>query len=42
MLRWSPDPSCNAAVGEDIIESLVSVEGLKRNSGYIVRSYIKE
>ncbi|XP_041024456.1 probable E3 ubiquitin-protein ligase ARI7 [Juglans microcarpa x Juglans regia] len=41
MLRC-PDPSCGAAVGQDMINSLASDEDRERYSRYLLRSYIED
>lgn len=41
MLRC-PDPSCGAAVGQDMINSLASDEDKERYSRYLLRSYIED
>ncbi|KAB5538627.1 hypothetical protein DKX38_016160 [Salix brachista] len=41
MLRC-PDPSCNAAVGQDMINLLTSDEDSKKHSRYFIRSYIED
>ncbi|KAJ6322530.1 hypothetical protein OIU77_012383 [Salix suchowensis] len=41
MLRC-PDPSCNAAVGQDMIYALTSEEDSDKYSRYFIRSYIED
>jgi len=41
MLRC-PDPSCGAAVGEDMISKLSLEEDKEKYSRYLVRSYIED
>ncbi|GLT40928.1 hypothetical protein SLA2020_150240 [Shorea laevis] len=41
MLRC-PDPSCCAAVGQDMINAFVSDEDIKKYSRYLIRSYIED
>lgn len=41
MLRC-PDPSCAAAVGQDMVDSLASEEDREKYSRYIRRSYIED
>ncbi|KAG6760037.1 hypothetical protein POTOM_036536 [Populus tomentosa] len=41
MLRC-PDPSCNAAVGQDMINLLTSDEDNEKHSRYFIRSYIED
>ncbi|KAI3927436.1 hypothetical protein MKW92_044426 [Papaver armeniacum] len=41
MLRC-PDPSCGAAVGQDLINLLVSEEDKQKYSRYILRSYVED
>jgi hypothetical protein len=41
MLRC-PDPSCNAAVGQDMINVLTSNEDSDKYSRYFIRSYIED
>ncbi|KAI3889099.1 hypothetical protein MKX03_004262 [Papaver bracteatum] len=41
MLRC-PDPSCGAAVGQDLINLLVSEEDMQKYSRYILRSYVED
>lgn len=41
MLRC-PDPSCGAAVGQDMIDSLASDEDKEKYSRYLLRSYIED
>ncbi|KAF7132236.1 hypothetical protein RHSIM_Rhsim09G0029400 [Rhododendron simsii] len=41
MLRC-PDPSCSAAIGQDMIDRLVSEEDKERYARYLVRSYIED
>ncbi|KAJ7978294.1 RBR-type E3 ubiquitin transferase [Quillaja saponaria] len=41
MLRC-PDPSCGAAVGQDMINSLASIKDKEKYSRYFVRSYIED
>ncbi|KAF9677000.1 hypothetical protein SADUNF_Sadunf08G0061800 [Salix dunnii] len=41
MLRC-PDPSCNAAVGQDMINALTSDEDRDKYSRYFIRSYIED
>ncbi|EXB68667.1 putative E3 ubiquitin-protein ligase ARI7 [Morus notabilis] len=42
LLLRCPDPSCGAAVGRDMINSLVSDEDLRKYSRYLHRSYIED
>ncbi|XVF29276.1 hypothetical protein REPUB_Repub15cG0106900 [Reevesia pubescens] len=37
-----PDPSCNAAVGQDMIDKLATCEEKKKYSRYLLRSYIED
>ncbi|KAL3526483.1 hypothetical protein ACH5RR_011139 [Cinchona calisaya] len=37
-----PDPSCNAAIGKDMIEDLVAPEYKEKYCRYLVRSYIED
>lgn len=41
MLRC-PDPSCGAAVGQDMINLLASDDDKKKYSRYFVRSYVED
>jgi ariadne-1 len=41
MLRC-PDPSCNAAVGQDMFNVLTSNEDSDKYSRYFIRSYIED
>jgi hypothetical protein len=41
MLRC-PDPSCGAAVGQDMIKLLTSHEDKEKYSRYFIRSYIED
>ncbi|KAJ9169235.1 hypothetical protein P3X46_017447 [Hevea brasiliensis] len=41
MLRC-PDPSCNAAVGQDMINELASDEDKEKYSRYFIRSYVED
>lgn len=41
MLRC-PEPSCAAAVGQDMIDQLASVEDKHKYSRYLLRSYIED
>jgi ariadne-1 len=41
MLRC-PDPSCAAAVGQDMINSLADVEDTEKYGRYLRRSYIED
>ncbi|GLT27961.1 hypothetical protein SLA2020_029240 [Shorea laevis] len=41
MLRC-PDPSCSAAVGQDMIDVLASDEDRKKYSRYFIRSYVED
>lgn len=41
MLRC-PDPSCCAAVGQDMIDMLASDEDKKKYSRYLLRSYVED
>lgn len=41
MLRC-PDPSCGAAVGQDMINSLASNEDKEKYCRYLLRSYIED
>jgi ariadne-1 len=41
MLRC-PDPSCGAAIGQDMINSLASDEDKEKYSRYLLRSYIED
>ncbi|KAG6758158.1 hypothetical protein POTOM_038494 [Populus tomentosa] len=41
MLRC-PDPSCNAAVGQDMINLLTTDEDSEKHSRYFIRSYIED
>ena len=41
MLRC-PDPSCGAAVGQDMINALTSDEDKEKYSRYFIRSYIED
>ncbi|KAI5574680.1 hypothetical protein POPTR_010G180600v4 [Populus trichocarpa] len=41
MLRC-PDPSCNAAIGQDMINLLTSDEDSEKHSRYFIRSYIED
>ncbi|KAL9388978.1 hypothetical protein Peur_017583 [Populus x canadensis] len=41
MLRC-PDPSCNAAIGQDMINLLTSNEDSEKHSRYFIRSYIED
>lgn len=41
MLRC-PDPSCGAAVGQDMINNLASVEDKEKYSRYLLRSYVED
>lgn len=41
MLRC-PDPSCTAAVGQDMINKLASGEDKKKYNRYLIRSYIED
>ncbi|XP_057957773.1 probable E3 ubiquitin-protein ligase ARI8 [Malania oleifera] len=41
MLRC-PDPSCGAAVGQDMIDKLVTYEDKEKYSRYLLRSYIED
>ena len=41
MLRC-PDPSCNAAVDQDMISELASVEDNEKYSRYFIRSYVED
>lgn len=41
MLRC-PDPSCGAAVGQDMIDGLSSDEDKQKYSRYLLRSYIED
>ncbi|KAI3865341.1 hypothetical protein MKW92_016200 [Papaver armeniacum] len=36
-----PDPSCNAAVGEDMVDSLVCKASKEKYSGFLFRSYVE-
>ncbi|GMH18194.1 hypothetical protein Nepgr_020035 [Nepenthes gracilis] len=42
LLLRCPDPSCNAAVGEDMVNKLASDEDKEKYSRYFVRSYIED
>ncbi|XVF65470.1 hypothetical protein PTKIN_Ptkin09bG0252100 [Pterospermum kingtungense] len=37
-----PDPSCNAAVGQDMIDKLATCEEKEKYSRYLLRSYIED
>lgn len=37
-----PDPSCGAAVGQDMINMLASEEDREKYSRYLLRSYIED
>lgn len=37
-----PDPSCSAAVGEDMVLSLVSGEDRIKYTRYLLRSYVED
>ncbi|WCJ41386.1 RING/U-box superfamily protein [Euphorbia peplus] len=37
-----PDPSCRAAVGQDMISSLASTEDKRKYSRYLLRSYVED
>ncbi|KAE8714499.1 putative E3 ubiquitin-protein ligase ARI7 [Hibiscus syriacus] len=37
-----PDPSCNAAVGQDMIDKLATCEEKQKYSRYLLRSYIED
>ena len=37
-----PDPSCNAAVGQDMIDKLATCEEKEKYSHYLLRSYIED
>lgn len=41
MLRC-PDPSCSAAVGQDMINELASDEDKEKYSRYFIRSYVED
>lgn len=41
MLRC-PDPSCSAAIGQDMISRLTSGEDKKKYSRYFIRSYVED
>lgn len=41
MLRC-PDPSCGAAIGQDMINLLVSEEDKEKYARYLLRSYIED
>ncbi|KAI8537599.1 hypothetical protein RHMOL_Rhmol09G0036500 [Rhododendron molle] len=41
MLRC-PDPSCGAAIGQDLIDRLVSEEDKEKYARYLVRSYVED
>lgn len=41
MLRC-PDPSCSAAVGQDMIKELASDEDNEKFSRYFIRSYVED
>ena len=41
MLRC-PDPSCGAAVGQNMIDKLVSDDDKEKYSRYLLRSYIED
>lgn len=42
LLLRCPDPSCGAAVGQDMINSLASDEDKEKYSHYLHRSYIED
>lgn len=41
MLRC-PDPSCGAAVGQDMVNKLASDDDKKKYSRYLLRSYVED
>lgn len=41
MLRC-PDPSCNAAIGQDMINSLAPEKDRQKYTSYFVRSYVED
>lgn len=41
MLRC-PDPSCNAAIGQDMINALAPEKDRQKYTSYFVRSYVED